>query len=31
MTFAGIGQMKLEHWRAVPAIFGLEAAPVLEF
>ena len=22
---------KLQHWRAAPAIFGLEAAPVLEF
>jgi len=31
MTFAGVVQMKLEHWRAVPAFFGLEAAPVLEF
>jgi len=31
MTFAGVVQMKLEHWRAVPACFGLEGAPALEF
>jgi len=24
-------ETKLQHWRAFPAIFWLEAAPVLEF
>jgi len=24
-------ETKLQHWRAFPAIFGLEAPPVLEF